>query len=103
MLSDEQEKKKLLRIKQVAEYFLANGGSIKDIETALDIPKSSIQRYLSDQTAITSLLSESDYKKIESLLLNNKKEGLSRGGRNFALNNDPTRNEIGKFTGSRKK
>ena len=40
---------------------------------------------------------------IQRRLEENKKEGLSKGGTNFAKNNIPTKDENGHFTGSKKR
>lgn len=102
MLSKEQEEQKRLKTLKVAKYFFENGGSIEEVSIATGIPHSSIQRYLHDPLIITELGQEV-YDVIQNKLSENKQEGLEKGGRTYAENNESTKDELGKFTGSRKK
>jgi AcrR family transcriptional regulator len=102
MLSSKQEELKRLRILKVAKYFLDNGGNIDDLEKAIGIPHSSIQRYLHDKIII-EMLGQEAYQTIQSKLNQNKQEGLISGGQNYAINNQFTKDKTGKFTGSKKR
>ena len=107
MLSEAQERKKHMNILIVVKYFLENNGpSIEEVSQATDIPSSSVQRYLNDPlvTQLCQELGFSDpHKEIQTLLQRNKENGLKKGGTNYAMNNVPTKDELGKFKGSRKK
>jgi hypothetical protein len=102
MLSREQEEQKRLKILRVAKYFIEHGGKIDEVSIATGIPFSSIQRYLHDPLIINEL-GKDVYDAIQEKVKQNKQEGLSKGGRTYASNNKYTKNEAGKFTGSRKK
>lgn len=102
MLSKEQEEEKRLKILKVAKHFFEHGGSIEEVSASTGIPESSVQRYLHDPVIINELGKEV-YDVIQIKIKESKQEGLSKGGKTYAENNDFTKNEIGKFTGSRKK
>ena len=106
MLSEEQRILKESRVRKVVDTFLKNNKTIKELEQVLNIPKSTIQRDLNDTDTITSIYgkdSEFIMQEIQRKLEQNKKEGLSRGGSTFAENNTATKDELGHFTGSKRK
>lgn len=102
MLSKEQEERKYKNMLTVAKYFTENGGSMIDIESATGISSSSAQRYLRDKE-LQHLIGKEAFDIIQAKLDQNKKDALSKGGKNYALNNEFTKDEIGQFTGSRKR
>ncbi|MDD2203453.1 MAG: hypothetical protein PHT75_00450 [Bacilli bacterium] len=102
MLSKEQIEEKRLRILLVVKVFLEKGCSLAEVESTTGISSSSVQRYLHDEELI-SLIGVSTYETIQEKLLLNKKAALSRGGKNSALNNDIMRDDLGRFTGSKKR
>ena len=74
-----------------------------EIGKALNMSSSSVQRYLNDEQTIKTYLGTECFDEIQRKLLENKKEGLVRGGKNYAKNNEFTKDELGRFTGSRRK
>lgn len=102
MLSEEQEELKRLKILRVAKHFMEHGGSMIEVGEATGVPASSVQRYLNDQEIII-LLGREAYDSIQDKLKENKQEGLSRGGKNYYANNEFTKDELGKFSGSKKR
>jgi DNA-binding phage protein len=103
MLSEEQQIRKSANVLKAARYFLKYGGSMVEVAKALNMSSSSVQRYLNDEQTIKEYLGEECFNEIQGKLLKNKKEGLVRGGKNSTQNNEFTKDELGKFTGSRKK
>ena len=116
MLNEEQIEEKLKKVKICVDAFLgkknengtfdSNNKTIYDVEKETEISKSSVQRYLHSYNYIKQLY-PSDYALriaiIESRLGINKVEGNKRGGVNFAINNEATKDENGQFTGSKKR
>lgn len=117
-----QSQERLKKIKKVYEFFDSNGGNIKEISKKLDIPESTIQRYLhsNDFIEYAKTAAEEDKKtepkelenkkgaNITQNLLDNylnemKKEGTIKGGKNSQEKFGYEKNENGKFQGSRKK
>lgn len=106
MLSSEQYQEKLEKVKKVVEIFLKDKKTIREISEETGISKSSIQRYLNDEEFINliygqkaSFIREEIIRRLEE----NYKEGTKLGGINFAKNNETLKDELGHFTGSRKK
>ncbi len=116
MLSEEQIQEKLENVRICVEAFLgekdengifnSNNKTIYDVERETKIPHSSVQRYLHAYNYIKKLFPD-DYVLriaiIESRLDKNKVEGNRKGGVNFAINNEATKDENGQFTGSKKR
>lgn len=116
MLSEEQIKQKSENVRICVEAFLgeknenglfdSNNKTVYDVERETKIPRSSVQRYLHDYNYIKELYPD-DYilriAIIESRLDANKIEGYKKGGVNFAINNEATKDGNGKFTGSKKR
>ncbi|MGE5455937.1 MAG: hypothetical protein ACM3O4_02360 [Ignavibacteriales bacterium] len=102
MLSKEQEEEKRLKILKVAKYFFEHGGSIEEVSAATGIPESSVQRYLHDPIIINDL-GKDVYDVIQEKIKQNKIEAVIKGGKTYAENNDYIKDEIGKFTGSKRK
>lgn len=102
MLSSEQEAKKRLKILTVAKYFIEYGGSNEEVSKATGISESSVQRYLHDPIIINEL-GQDVYDLIQKNIQKNKQEALVKGGKTYAENNNYIKDELGKFTGSRKK
>lgn len=94
-----QSIKKKENIKKVVEYFDQHGGTIKEISEALDMTKSSVQRYLNDNT-ISEITSMETANKIKEYLLHMKKYGNKMGGLKSQENNIYIKDELGKFKGS---
>ena len=106
MLSEEQNLKIEDKIKIVVKAFLSGEKTINEIEKETGISSSSIQRYLNKEEKLKEIYgSDADFiiEEIKRKLEENKKEGLSRGGTNFAKNNNPTKDDLGHFTGSVRK
>lgn len=105
MLSEKQRLEKENRVRKVVVTFLKSNKTIKELEEELHIPHSTIQRDLNDKKTIISIFPYYDaiINEIQIKLDQNKQEGLSLGGSNFAKNNISTKDELGHFTGSKKK
>lgn len=74
--------------------------NIGELSKLVNIPTSSIQRYLKND--LKKVLSKEEYQEIELWLQNAKKDGLSRGGTNSQINNGYTKDEIGRFNGNKR-
>lgn len=74
--------------------------NIGELSKLVNIPTSSIQRYLKND--LKNVLSKEEYQEIELWLQNAKKDGLSRGGINSQINNGYTKDEIGRFNGNKR-
>lgn len=103
MLSEEQQKTKSANVLKTARYFLKHGGSMVEVGKALNISSSSVQRYLNDEQTIKECLGAECFNEIQVKLLKSRKEGLIKGGKHSTQNNEFTKDELGRFTGSRKK
>lgn len=102
---DEKERKE--KVLRVTKYILENrNATIQQISDYTKIPVSSVQRYLNED-AIDEMLKDIGIDKpseiIQQILVNNKQQAAIRGGNSFAANNISTKDELGKFTGSKKK
>ena len=102
MLSEKQAAEKAKRILLAAKTFMENDFSLAEVEKATGISSSSVQRYLHDEELI-ALVGLPNYEIIQQKLLVIKKDALSKGGKNSAINNDFTKDELGRFTGSIKR
>ena len=106
MLSKSQQIEKEENIKKVVEAFLSSDVSINELSKMINISSSTIQRYLNDVDYITMIFGSSAKEKlmlINAKLKANKQKGHSKGGIISTTNNEPIRDENGKFTGNRKK
>lgn len=106
MLSEQQYEKKIERIRLVVDSFLSNNVSITELATFINISKSTIQRDLNNIEYIREIYggeAKDILKRISDKLKKNKENGLSRGGINSTTNNEPIRDENGKFTGNKKR
>ena len=107
MLSEAQILEKEERVKRVVNKFLENEQiTINELSKQLNIPFSTIQRDLNNVEYISSIYGESAKEillKINNKLKSNKSNGLIRGGINSANNNEPIRDENGKFIGNKKR
>lgn len=74
--------------------------NIGELSKLVNIPTSSIQRYLKND--LKKVLSKEEYQEIELWLQKAKKDGLSRGGINSQINNGYTKDEIGRFNGNKR-
>lgn len=104
-LIDLRRFKKLEKQYIVINFFLDNlDCTISDICEYFGntISSSSVQRYLNDYDFFKLYLDDEKYEIVQKALMNNKLTGNSRGGINSFMNNVPTRNEAGEFTGSEK-
>ena len=108
MLSAEQEKEKELKMLRVASLFLKENLSDEEIALETGISSSSVGRYLTD-TRLIPLLTKIGKDGLETFnyIQNKRQENLlaakKKGGLNFAKNNVAEKDELGKFTGSRRK
>ena len=107
MLSEDQIEEKRKRVKFVVDSFLSyNDISISQLSKIINVSSSTIQRDLNDVEYIHDIYKENTkdiLTKISEKLKNSKKKGLSRGGINSTANNEPIRDENGKFTGNKKR
>jgi len=107
MFNNAQIEEKKKRVKLVVESFLSYDDiTISQLSKIINISSSTIQRDLNDVEYIHDIYKEHTkdiLTKISEKLKNSKKNGLSRGGINSTTNNEPIRDENGKFTGNRKK
>lgn len=106
MMSERQTKEKISKVLKVCKYFLKNPNStIEEISQALDISKSSVQRYLNEKEIIESLdeLGIEVYELIQKQLRINTLLARSKGGKKFASKNVALKDDSGKFIGSIKK
>lgn len=106
MLSNTQYEIKKEKVRKVVVTFLSGNYNIEDVSRITNISSSSVQRYLNDKEFISTCFPGEEsgiIVKINEKLNNNKQEGLSRGGINYSINNDCTKDKLGHFTGSRKK
>ena len=108
MLSAEQEKERELKMLRVASLFLKGNLSDEEIARETGISSSSVGRYLTD-TRLIPLLSKigkdglETFNYIQHRRRENLLEAKKKGGLNFAKNNVAEKDELGKFTGSRRK
>lgn len=107
MLSEAQIQQKKERIKFVVDSFLSYDNiSINQLSRIIKVPSSTIQRDLNDLEYIEMIYggeAKDKFKKISEILKQNKAHGLSKGGINSTTNNEPIRDENGKFTGNKKR
>ena len=86
--------------KVTVEYFIKNPDAyIREISLALNIPKSSIQRYLQKNSNIVIVTKGIT---IGEQLGINKIKGNKQGGENYYIENDFLKDSDGKFIGSKK-
>ena len=100
MLSNEQYLKIEDKIKIVVKALLSGKKTINEIEKETDISSSSIQRYLNNEEKLKEIYgSDAEFiiEEIKRKLEENKKEGLRKGGINYAKNNNPTNDEINEY------
>ena len=91
-----QSLEKIEKRAKVLEYFNRNGGTIKEIAEALDIPKSSVQRYLNEAK-------DPEMRKlIKEYLAANKYEGNQKGGQISQEKYGYEKDELGHFKGKEK-
>lgn len=88
-------------VRIVHEAFL-KCGSIAGVVELTKIPRSSVQRYLTCDLA-SEIFGEEEIDRIRKILEETKLAGKRKGGMNFARNNISTKDELGHFTGSKRK
>ena len=106
MQSEQQTLARENRVKIAVVSFLKEKKTIKQISEETGISTSSIQRYLNDEELIKTVFNKNAEfisEEIKRRLKENKIEGLSLGGTNFAKSNNPTKDKLGRFTGSIRK
>ena len=104
MLSEEQRKLKIKRIIFTVQSFLESDcHNLEELSNHINISSSSIQRYLNEKQIIEEYFGEEIYEIVREKIEFNKREGLSKGGTNFVNYNVSTKDEFGKFTGSRRR
>lgn len=95
---DEEHRKEERGIRSIAAFKATNySGTNKELADITGIPKSSIQRYLTDQKLIESLTDTETYTLIKDSLLRNKQEGKVKGGINSSKNSVIIKDKAGKF------
>lgn len=106
MLNNEQYYAKLKKVKFVVDMFLSSDKTIYQIADETGISKSSVQRYLNDYDSIRIIYGGSAIlimQEISKKLQVNYNNGVKLGGNNYVLNNDYLKDDLGHFTGSRRK
>ena len=107
MFNEAQVAEKEKRVKLVVDTFLSYDDiTISQLSKIINVSSSTIQRDLNDVQYIHNIYEENAKDiliKISGKLKNSKEKGLSRGGINSTTNNEPIRDDNGKFTGNRKK
>ena len=106
MLSDDQISIRKENVKKVVVTFLKGNYTISEVAKITGLTSSTVQRYLHDVTYIQGCFGANASEiiaEINDRLDSNKKEGLSRGGTNYSKNNECTKDELGHFTGSKRK
>lgn len=107
MLSEEQIEKKKERIKKVVDTFLQYENiSINELSQIINVSSSTIQRDLNDVEYISEVYGTQTaeiLRIVRRKLSINKNNGLSRGGIASTTNNEPIRDENGKFTGNKRR
>lgn len=99
-----QQEEKEIKIHKVIEVYKKYKNEIKNLKqlsNITSIPTSTLQRYLNND--ISKYISKEEYLEIQKWLQTAKQEGLSRGGINSQLNNEYTKDEIGRFNGNKKR
>lgn len=106
MLSDNQKKEIINRVKETIKLYLENKGEISDEQLAnlltlskIKTSSSTVGRDLTGNIA-KELLDEEVFQNIQNLRAKNKIRGNQKGGTNYSLNNNYTKDDTGKFTGS---
>ena len=109
MINKTKEEQIEKRILLTLKLFYENNGDINDEQLArlvsmAEVPTSSstVGRDLTSNR-LKQLISQEEYDEIQNLRRKNKEKGQILGGRNYAFYNDYTKNEKGKFTGSKKR
>jgi len=107
MLSEEQIEKRKERIRIVIDTFLHYENiSINELSQIINVSSSTIQRDLNDVEYISQIYgvkAAEILRIIKRKLSINKNNGLSRGGIASTTNNEPIRDENGKFTGNKRR
>jgi len=107
MMSEEQFQAKLQKVKTSVDTFLSNDNyTIEDVASITQISSSSVQRYLNDISSIEFIYgvdAKETLIKLRERLNKNKDRGLSQGGIISTTNNEPIRDENGKFTGNKRR
>ena len=104
MLSEEQKRQKIKKIIYTVQNFLnSDYESLGDLAKDIGISSSSIQRYLHEKEIIESIFGQEVYELVQEKLSFSKAQGLQKGGLNSALKNKYSKDEKGRFTGSRRR
>ena len=106
MLNNEQYNEKKEKVQTVVELFLSGKKMIRDISEETGISKSSVQRYLNDIEFINGIYGDNAsfiIEEIQRKLVENKEEGNKLGGDTFASNYESLKDEVGHFTGVRRR
>lgn len=100
---ERQLRVKKIKTLEIVKLFISKDLTIQELADRLLVSRSTVQRYLNEDQIIIDELGEEIYNQVKEKLLRNKQEGFSRGGQNYSLNNQFTKDEFGKFTGSKKR
>lgn len=104
MLSESQKQIKIKRIIYTVKKFLESDcQSLEELAQEINIPSSSIQRYLKEKQIIETYFGEDVYIMIRERIQINKQLGNEKGGVNYVNYNSYSKDENGKFTGSRRR
>ena len=107
MYNDIQVEERKKRVKIVVEAFLSYDDiTISQLSKIINVSSSTIQRDLNDVNYIQMVYGKTAKDiliKISEKLKINKKNGVVKGGVNSTTNNEPVRDENGKFTGNKKR
>lgn len=102
MVSNKQRLEIEARKIRVAKEILSSKKTIEELSASINVPRSTIQRDLNSKE-LKELIGEESYNKIQTILKENKKVGLSKGGKISVSKNELIRNELGKFEGVKKR
>lgn len=104
MLSKEQHEAKIRKILLTVQSFLEGDfQNLSELSQHIGLSTSSIQRYLKEKKVITEYFGPEIYELVQEKLALNKENGHIKGGFNYHFNNISTKDNNGKFTGSKRK
>lgn len=103
MLSEAQRIEKEEKVLQVVKEFLKTGKTNEELAKDLKMTSSTVGRYLKDKETIVYLLGNDAYEEIQQKLVENKINGLSKGGKVTQSRYVPIRKTDGKYIGNIKK
>lgn len=103
MLSELQLKEKIEKIRIIVKSFLQYNVSINELSKIINIPSSTIQRYLQDKESICNEFGFQVYNDIQIRLVKNKELGNSKGGKVSTSRHSVLKDKEGKFQGVKRR